>query len=157
MPGKAQQAKREQQAARVTAESKKKSMQKRETDSKQQRAKKDNHGFVLILYINATLFRYIFPPTVLLGSCFVLSWLKCNARLYYPLVHRTPCPIVESTRLLPGNTCREWVPWLASAHINGRDKKMLHCGISVHQNQNPNKNNFIYRLGIEGSNLLNLA
>lgn len=107
MPGKAQQAKREQQAARVTAESKKKSMQKRETDSKQQRAKKDNHGFVLILYINATLFRYIFPPTVLLGSCFVLSWLKCNARLYYPLVHRTPCPIVESTRLLPGNTCRE--------------------------------------------------
>lgn len=105
-----------------TAESKKTIIAKtrvtqkhRQDRQRQQRAKRDNHGFVLILCNNAILFRY-FPPTVQLASCFVLSWLKYNARLQYPLVHKTPCPVGKAYIFLHQDCVREQIPCLASTH-----------------------------------------
>lgn len=86
-PRQAQQAIKEQRAARGTAESKKNQSKNTKNTQhtgknrrQQQRAKRDNHGFVLILCNNAILF-----PTF---SC-TIPILFCPdlAEMQYPLVH----------------------------------------------------------------------
>ena len=87
---------------------------------RQQRAKREDHGFVLILCNNAILFRH-FPPLV--QPCFFLSWLKCN--IYQFSKHLVPLKKANSSH------CEGNQDYLASTQ---KRSKKQHSYIAVFQN-----------------------